>query len=96
VDAARAPPPPPPPTVPCSSFAAQLFFLDYFATGALKQGEAQAVVQGIARGCQESGCVLSGGETAEMPGMYGPGHYVRPRRSAPRTPRRVASLARAA
>ena len=76
--------------------AEPLFFLDYFATGKLAKDEAATVVKSIAAGCKASGCALVGGETAEMPGMYGPGHYVRPRRSAPRTPRRVASLARAA
>jgi phosphoribosylformylglycinamidine cyclo-ligase len=55
--------------------AEPLFFLDYFASGKLDLATGRAVVAGIAEGCRMAGCALVGGETAEMPGMYGGGDY---------------------
>ena len=55
--------------------ARPLFFLDYFATGKLQPEVTANVVEGIANGCSENGCVLLGGETAEMPDFYPEGEY---------------------
>jgi phosphoribosylformylglycinamidine cyclo-ligase len=55
--------------------ATPLFFLDYIATGKIQEQALTEVISGIVKGCEESGCVLLGGETAEMPGFYSDGEY---------------------
>src|ERR1044071_3843095 len=55
--------------------ARPLFFLDYIATGKLSPEVVATIVEGVTNGCRENGCVLLGGETAEMPGFYKDGEY---------------------
>src|SRR5512140_104099 len=58
-----------------TSGAEPLFFLDYFATARLDVDQAAAVIRGIGQACEDAGCTLLGGETAELPGFYARGEY---------------------
>lgn len=55
--------------------ARPLFFLDYLAVGSMDLDRVEAIIRGIAEGCKQANCSLIGGETAEMPGFYGPDEY---------------------
>ena len=55
--------------------ARPLFFLDYIATGKLAPETITSIIEGVTKGCRDNGCVLLGGETAEMPGFYAEGEY---------------------
>jgi phosphoribosylformylglycinamidine cyclo-ligase len=55
--------------------ARPLFFLDYLGVGRLDPGVTKQILEGVIAGCREAGCVLLGGETAQLPDMYAPGEY---------------------